>query len=598
MARHDDRKARIGRGPLVLAVVMLAVAAGTVGAVRIVADREPPAPSCTAPVGVLSVGAAEEAVPWLSEVAADYTAGRRVVAGRCVVVQVRPLTFQQAAAALVPDADGGPDVWVPQSSTELALLRATPAGKTALTVDAPPVAVSPLVLAGPPAAMRLLRAAGGRTDVQFGDLLPLLSDPRGWGQPGLDSPEWGPIRLSTLDPGRTGLGASVLSALVGVLTRTPAPEVDADDYRSAPAREGLLGVSRAFGATPAVTADLLRPVGEASTADEVVTSVGLVAAYEQDVWRHDADTPAVLLDAAYPLDGQLAADHPYVVPKAPWVDAADRAAAADFLGWLLSAGAQGRLDRFGLRRADGVAGQQIGIGLRVGAVPPMASKPPTVLDGLTAAQSTWRTLVRRVSLLALFDVSGSMAEPVPGSAKSKLDVAREAAQTALGYFDPRDSIGLWEFSRQLAGEQDYRVLVPLGPAGEPVGTYPDRWAASVAAYQGMRPRTATGLYDSLLAAYRGATTAYRADAMNTVVVISDGANEDAGSITLEALLAELKTLYDPARPVHIVTLAYGTGADPGVLTQIARATGGLEFDAPDPRTIGTVFTRAITALSR
>ncbi len=83
-------------------------------------------------------------------------------------------------------------------------------------------------------------------------------------------------------------------------------------------------------------------------------------------------------------------------------------------------------------------------------------------------------------MLGLFDVSGSMADPVPGSRQSKLDIARAAAQAALGFFDPADSIGLWEFSRELDGDRDYRVLVPLGPAAQRVGPFPNRYAASVA----------------------------------------------------------------------------------------------------------------------
>jgi hypothetical protein len=141
------------------------------------------------------------------------------------------------------------------------------------------------------------------------------------------------------------------------------------------------------------------------------------------------------------------------------------------------------------------------------------------------------------------------------------------------------------------------VLVPLGPVAEPVGGFPDRLAASTAAYRAMVPRTATGLYDTVLAAYRSASATYRPDAVNTVVVISDGANEDVGSITLERLLVELRRLYDPARPVYLVTLAYGAGADANALLRIANATDGLRFAAPDPRDIGTVFTRALLALT-
>ena len=141
------------------------------------------------------------------------------------------------------------------------------------------------------------------------------------------------------------------------------------------------------------------------------------------------------------------------------------------------------------------------------------------------------------------------------------------------------------------------MLVPLGPAGQRVGPYPNRQAASIAAYKQMVPRTATGLYDSILAAYRSATAAYRPDSVNTIVVITDGQNEDPGSITLAQLLAQLKALHKPARPVHIVTLAYGTGADPASLAQVAKATDGLQFSSPDPRSIGKVFVTAVAALT-
>jgi Ca-activated chloride channel family protein len=330
---------------------------------------------------------------------------------------------------------------------------------------------------------------------------------------------------------------------------------------------------------------------------EAVSSVGLVAAYEQDVWKYNRDSPAIVLSVVYPVDGQLAADYPYVVPKGSWVDDADRAAADDFRGWLLSPAVQGRLGQYGLRGADGVADKEVAAGLRMDSTLPLAPVPQHALDGPTAARTAWRLLTRRLSLLGLFDVSGSMADPVPGTQQSKLDVAKAAAQAALGFFDPADSIGLWEFSRELDGDQDYRVLVPLGPAGQRVGPFPNRFAASVAAYRQMVPRTSTGLYDSILAAYQSATADYRKDAVNTVVVITDGKNEDPGSITLDQLLARLRTLHDPAKPVHIVTLAYGTGADQAALAQVAKATDGLQFASPDPRSIGTVFVTAVAALT-
>ena len=581
-------------------VLVLALTAASIGAVRVLSGdpTTDSAATCTGPAGVLTVGAAPAVVPWLSRLAASYSGEHRAAAGRCVTVRVEPLSQDQAQQALqpvpFPGAAAPPDVWIPESTTSVALLRARPGNVKVLAVPAPSVATSPVVLAAPTQALRLLTRS---SQPQLGDLVALLRDPRGWGRPGLDHPEWGPIRVSTTDPGSTPLGTGLLLALTGVLTRTPTPEVDAAAFRRPEAREGLLGLTRAFGPPAASAAALMAPVEKAGTVAAVVSSTGILAAYEKDIWQYDRDSPAITLATAYPVDGQLAADYPYVVPAGSWVDAADRAAAADFRGWLLSDPVQSRLDGYGLRRADGVAGPAIAAGLGADSVLPLAAVPQEAVDGPIAARTAWRLLTRRISLLGLFDVSGSMADPVPGSTRSKLDVARGAAQAALGFFDAQDSLGLWEFSRELDGDKDYRVLVPLGPAGARVGPYPNRQVASVAAYRAMVPRTATGLYDSILAAYRSATAAYRPDAVNTVVVITDGANEDAGSITLPELLAQLGRLHDRAKPVHIVTLAYGTGADPAALAKVAKVTDGLQFSSPDPNSIGKVFTTAIAALT-
>ena len=602
MARHNRHRVRLPRGPLLIGVLVLSLGAASVGAIRVyTADSEAAPATCTGPAGTLTVGAAPSVVPWLGTLAASYTAEHRSVAGRCIAVKVEALTQDQAQQSLqpvpFPGAAAPPDVWIPESTTSVALLRSRKDSTKVLAVPTPSIATSPLVFAAPADALRLLAGASGEGQPALPNLVSLLQDPRGWGQPGLDHPEWGPIKISTMDPGSTPLGTGVLLALVGVLTQTPTPEVSAAAFERPEARQGLLGLARAFGSAAPTGSALLAPVARASTVAQVVSSVGILAAYEQDVWRYDRDSPAIFLATGYPVDGLLAADFPYVVPNGSWVDAADRAAAADFRGWLLSAGVQDRLDGFGLRRADGMAGSAIASGLRADSVLPLSPVPQQAVDGPVAARTAWRLLTRRISLLGLFDVSGSMADPVPGTRSSKLDVARAAAQAALGFFDPQDSIGLWEFSRQLDGDKDYKVLVPLGPAGQRVGPYPNRQVASVAAYKAMVPRTATGLYDSILAAYRSATAAYRADAVNTIVVITDGQNEDAGSITLAQLLGQLKALHNPAKPVHIVTLAYGTGADPAALAQVAKVTDGLQFSSPDPKSIGTVFTTAVAALT-
>src|SRR5439155_21108576 len=138
--------------------------------------------------------------------------------------------------------------------------------------------------------------------------------------------------------------------------------------------------------------------------------------------------------------------------------------------------------------------------------------------------------------LWLIDVSGWMAEKVPQTNQAKLTVALAAARNSLQLFADADRIGLWEFSTDLGPGRDYRELVPLGPAGGALPSGKNRRQASIAAYAGMTPQNGTGLYDSVLAAYEAATAGYQKGYVNTVVVLTDGKNDDTAGIDLNGLL--------------------------------------------------------------
>src|SRR3546814_13246184 len=62
----------------------------------------------------------------------------------------------------------------------------------------------------------------------------------------------------------------------------------------------------------------------------------------------------------------------------------------------------------------------------------------------------------------------------------------------------------------------------------------------------------TGLYDTTLAAFRSAQKDYDPDYFNAVVLLSDGANDDPGSMRQADLLKALRDEADPERPVRII----------------------------------------------
>jgi secreted protein with Ig-like and vWFA domain len=106
---------------------------------------------------------------------------------------------------------------------------------------------------------------------------------------------------------------------------------------------------------------------------------------------------------------------------------------------------------------------------------------------------------------------------------------------------------------------------------------------------------ATGLYDTTLAAFKEVQDSYDPNFSNSVILLTDGQNEDDNSISLQGLLAELKALEDPARPVLILTIGITEDADADSLQQIADATGGTSYVAESAADISTVFVDAVAS---
>jgi len=79
------------------------------------------------------------------------------------------------------------------------------------------------------------------------------------------------------------------------------------------------------------------------------------------------------------------------------------------------------------------------------------------------------------------------------------------------------------------------------------------------------------------------TRSYTPGRLNEVVLLTDGKNDDPGSITQQALLTKLREEYDPAKPVRLITIAFGTQADTDALRQISAATHARSYESRDPQ---------------
>ncbi|MGZ4650193.1 MAG: substrate-binding domain-containing protein [Blastococcus sp.] len=485
--------------------------------------------------------------PELGDVTRHLLAAPRPLGdGACAVAQVSELEPLQTIAQLgALDASALPRIWVPDSS--LWTLRAP---QTTLT-SAGSMASSPVVLA---------------TSLKAVDAL-------GWkGKP----PSWGAAltanhALAVPDLAGSAEGLSALAAVRASLGGGP----QADNA----VVQAVLAAARANGPAP----------GDALAADaKGGADAPLVPVSEQKVYATDHGTSSPQLTTVYPSDGSPSLDYPVLRVGTP--PRAEKAAIDAVVKVLRSPAAQTAVREAGFRTSDGVAppgGATAGIQEQA---PKALTLDPKDVAGLFTRLSS---LAAPSRLLAVFDVSTSMRSPV--GTGTRVTLARDAAKGALTLFPGNSAIGLWIFARGMPSGHDWTELMPIRTLDTVTNGAKQRDA--IRAQLDTLPNRlfpgGTGLYDTTLAAVRAARADYDPNAVSSVVIITDGKDEDEGSIGLPALVAKLRAEVDPTRPVKVIGIALGPDADLDALKQIAGATGGAAYSAVNPADLQTVLFDAL-----
>jgi Ca-activated chloride channel family protein len=552
----------------------------------------------------------------VTQAAAEYERRRPAVDDRCVDVQVRGTDSAEAAAALSGGWDEAtqgpaPDVWVPASSAwalQVALRQQATKQDVLIPLEYPKLATTPMVMAMPKPMAETL--GWPRSTLGWKDLLGAVVNQEGWKAFG--HPEWGAFKLGKTDANLSTPGLEALIAAVFAATgQTSELSVETLVKEEDKLRQLILGLERAPGQDADTPATFLANLQQADQAGQALNFVSAVPLDEKSVWDYNRGNasgledgaerakPDVPLVAIYPKEGTLEADHPWVVLRAPWVNDAKRRAAAAFLDYLRSEPIQERFQAAGFRTSEGRPGPQLS--QANGLLPDQPSRvlAPPAPKVVAAALESWNAARKRSNVLAVYDVSGSMKEEVPGTGgRTKMDIVKEAAGQALALFAPETNLGTWVFSTNLVGNRDWAESVPIGPTN---ARLPDgkirRQVLAEALARLQATNGDTGLYDTTLAAFRAVQRSYAPQRINIVVLLTDGINDDpSGGIDRAELLRRLKAEQDKERPVRIITIAYGANADAASLKMIADATGGLAFVSRDPRDILHVFTDAITKL--
>ncbi|MCU7722924.1 substrate-binding and VWA domain-containing protein [Actinoplanes sp. KI2] len=536
---------------------------------------------CTGSVR-LTVAATTEIATAVEQTAQSWIQNGANVNGTCIAVTVNPIQPAIMAAAVAgehrvtlngvgtaPESVKVPDVWIPDSSTWLLRLKQEAPGF--VPTDGKPVAQSPIVVAMPqPVAEQL-----GWPNKRLGwkDLLTQLTTST-------------QLRTGVVDPNRDAAGLS-----------------------------GLLALGQAAGAGPqaqAVKVGALKALAQSSSAlredllqkfphdpNDIATALSAAPLSEQDVISYDAERPPVPLAALYLDPSPLPLDYPYAIM--PEVDLQKSAAATALHQQLNSAAFKNALASAGLRAPDG----SVGSGFAAPTSAPEAS-PAISSDGkssggsaaagqpgaaaLSQALGSWSAITLPGRALAVFDVSGSMLKPVPtAGGATRAAVTQAAASGGLALFDDKWAVGVWLFSTDMNGTKPYREIVPISP----LSSQRSKIQASISQIVPKRNGN-TGLYDTLLAAYQNVQNSWQPGKVNSVLLFTDGVNENDEGITQDTLIARLKQLNDPKRPVRVVIIGIGPEVNRKELETIVKPTaaGGV-FIAPDPAKIGEIFLEAI-----
>ncbi|WP_433335067.1 substrate-binding domain-containing protein [Spirillospora sp. CA-294931] len=527
----------------------------------------------------LNVSAAPDIEPAVTKAAKRFNDARHKVGGKCaraVVAKAEPSSVTTVLSGQGVTAGGAtrPDVWVPDSSLWPSIVRNAPKGKDAVRFTKTSVASSPVVVGVPRTLSAKLKKQGVTSRPSWDNLLRIGGGSSTGGVTKNQLIPPGAARLLVPDPSRTASGMSALMIANALL--------DNDPNKAA----RFTGIVRAV-------RESTQPTVQAQYGQFRKGRVGkqpVALSSEQALWQYNRGNPEEPAVALYPIEGTLAQDYPVTITT----NDGDKGRAAGLLEKAFNTeAARNDVRDLGFRTSDGRAPGGFDAKFGVDPETPKQLPNPKATDVAKIMQS-WSRLSLGLRLVTLIDVSGSMAEKVSPTA-TRLQATAQVAQGGLSMMSPDTELGLWLFSTNMDGQKDYRPVVPVGALGERIGSITRR-SMVLSQLNRMRPKPDgnTGLYDSVLAAYAEMKRTYKPEFGNSVLLLTDGANDDTNGPTLKQTVAKLKNESDPNRPIQINMIGFGKGVNPEELRQIATATNGVVEIAQTPQEVTAIFLRMLS----
>ncbi|MFB8276031.1 VWA domain-containing protein [Nocardia colli] len=549
--RSGTRSRGVSKGPVIAVVAIVLLVAGVVAWFQLrdrAADEDSAAAAeCVSGPSTLYVTADPDIATQVRAAADRYNATKPKVRDHCAQVVV---TAQPSAAIVAAFTNGkpwdqnlGPQpvLWIPDSTRSIESMRVpgmiegTPA----------PIAVSPIVLAVPDE----LRGALEQAKTTWADLPRLqqgsLKDV------GLSG--WGNLRMA-LPPGDSSLAAAVA---VGseVSGAEPLSEQAAQSGQAVAAISGLA-------ADAPEAADTAAAFGIIAGAPQSAT-VHAVAATEQQV-KTQAGLTIFRPSGTAPI-----ADHPAALMSGPWVDKTQNLVGGLFADYLR-------------------APEQVQAFTAAGFTTAPAATPAPPRAALDKVRATLANPVLGVQSTVLVDVSSSMS--TTDGSMTRLANVIGALSSTLTVMPPDFGLGLWTYGKNLDGTTPYKVQAATAPLTDDQRT---KISNALSAIKAGEVR-ADQAYPTLIAAYKSAINGYTPGRTNSVLLITDGPEDDS-TVTGAKLAADMAAAIDKAHPVRVDIIVIG-GQGTQTLKSIAEQSGGTytKVTTSDDLSFGSAVVQALT----
>lgn len=507
--------------------------------------------ACAEGEAVLDITVDPEIADPIRTLAARYNDTRPVVLDHCaeVVVTERPTADMVAAftsnATWDPVLGPRPALWIPVSSRQIESMRVPG------LIEGTPrsVASSPIVLAVP----EVLRHALAATQTSWADL-PRLQ------QGSLEAiglPGWNGLQMA-LPPGDTSL--AVAAAVAGAVSGT-----DPLTEEAVASGQALSAVSALAAVAPEIpdTSAAITALGAAAPAEAAIHAVPVT----QRLLAANGSATFYVPAGAAPV-----ADYPAAVMTGPWVDKTENLIAGLFAEYLRKPEQQRDLTAAGFAAPP---------------AQPVAAPPRAALDRLRRVLDN---PVLGVHATALLDISASMAT-IDGEL-SRLTNTIGALASTLNVMPPEYGLGIWTFGGSAAGGDPYEVVVDSAALTD---DHRGTLMGSLGSIEATTTQT-DECYPALLAAYRNAVANYAADRTNSILLVTDGPEDDS-ALSGTDLLAAVEGAGTPEKPIRVDVIVVG-GAGTDTLRTLTERTGGTYKVLPTSNDLefGTAVVGALTTL--